>query len=121
MTTPSGGAKLKDYPKNKERRDVPLNASIRAILDRRREEQREFEGNDLAGCYVLARLHDAEAFMSPGYLSHQWSTFIASTKVRGVQGILPHFHDLRHTFATQALINHVDVVTVARVVSEKLV
>lgn len=119
VTTPSGGAKLKDYPKNKERRDVPLNASIRAILDQRREEQREFEGNDLAGCYVLARPHDAESFMSPGYLSHQWSTFIASTKVRGVQGILPHFHDLRHTFATQALINHVDVVTVASILGHR--
>lgn len=119
VTTPTGGAKLKDYPKNKERRDVPLNDSIRATLDRRRAEQQEYQGDDLSGCYVLARPHEAESFMSPGYLSHQWSTFIASTKVRGVQGILPHFHDLRHTWATQALVNHIDVVTVASILGHR--
>lgn len=119
VTAPKGGKAIKPYPKNKERRDIPMNPVIRDVLASRRELFVAMEGDDLTGCYVLARPSDAREFMSTGYLGHRWNTFIAITGIRGVQGLVPHFHDLRHTFATQALTNGVDVVTVASILGHK--
>lgn len=119
VTAPKGGAAIKPYPKNKERRDIPLNSAIIDLLTARRAMFTAIEGNDLTGCFVFARPTNAKKFASTDYIGHRWNMFISITGIRGVQGLIPHFHDLRHTFATQALTNGIDVVTVAAILGHK--
>lgn len=55
VTHPKGGRQLKPYPKNGDRRDIPMNPQLVRILKRRRAEAAEIAGEDLSGCYVIAR------------------------------------------------------------------
>ena len=119
VAVPKGGKTIRPYPKNKERRDIPMNPEIVKVLRRRRERAAEYEGNDLSGCYVLSRPTSAREFMSTDYIGHRWNSFIAITGIKGVQGLVPHFHDLRHTFATHALTSGIDVVTVAAILGHR--
>lgn len=109
----SGGAQLKPYPKSRKHRDIPMNKDILKLLKDRRELFVAIEGNDLTGCYVIARPETAHKFMSNGYLCHRWSDFIAMTGIKGMEDLTPVFHDLRHTFATQAIAHDVDIVSVS--------
>ena len=111
----SGGAQLKPYPKSRKYRDIPMNEDIVRLLKARRKLFVERCGNNLTGCYVIARPETADQFMSNGYLSHRWSDFIGMTGIVGMEGMTPVFHDLRHTFATQAIANDVDIVSVSAI------
>lgn len=42
-----------------------------------------------------------------------------SSSIVGVAGVKPRFHDLRDTFATQALVHGIDVVTVASILGHR--
>lgn len=111
----NGGAQLKPYPKSRKYRDIPMNKDVLQLLTARRELFVEHYGDDLTGCYVLARPETADQFMSNGYLSHRWSDFIGMTGIVGMEGMTPVFHDLRHTFATQAIAHDVDIVSVSAI------
>lgn len=114
----NSGSYIKPYPKNREQRSIPRNKAIDAVLERRRAAQ-EAVRDDLDGCYVFARPLDAEQFPSAMYLSKKWSGFIAGRGIKTVGGTKPRFHDLRDTFATHALTNGIDVVTVAAILGHK--
>ncbi len=117
----AGGPKgnyIKDYPKNRERRDVPINDPMREVLARRLADCKEFV-DDVTGTFVFPRTADPWSYASPSYLSKQWSMFARMSKVVGVNGKPPRFHDLRDTFATQALIHGIDIVSVASILGHR--
>lgn len=113
-----GGCRLKDYPKNGDRRDVPQNDSIRAIIKRRRA---VFSAHmdDLSRVYLFADLATPTKFPSPSYLGKAWSACMKTAGIVGVAGVKPRFHDLRDTFATQALVHGIDVVTIASILGHR--
>lgn len=115
VTNANGGAKLKPYPKSRKYRDIPMNEDIVCLLSARRTLFVELWGDELTGCYVMARPEDADRFMSADYLSHKWSDFIGMTGIKGMENMTPVFHDLRHTFATQAIAHDVDIVSVSAI------
>lgn len=113
-----GGCRLKPTPKNGDRRDVPLNDTIRTIIARRRDVfAAHIDGLD--GVYLFADLATPTKFPSPAYLGKSWSACMKTAGVVGVAGVKPRFHDLRDTFATQALVNGIDVVTVASILGHR--
>lgn len=52
------------------------------------------------------------SFMNPHSLWRDWKAIAKSLGLKGKEGKVPTFHDLRHTYATVAIANHVDVKTV---------
>lgn len=54
-------------------------------------------------------------FMQPQMLSKRWKAFAEAFDFKGTQGTRPTFHDLRHTYATQAIAAGLDVKTVSAV------
>lgn len=52
-------------------------------------------------------------FMRPRYISEKWQELACALDLKGTQGKRPTFHDLRHTYATVAIANGVDVKTVS--------
>lgn len=65
--------------------------------------------NDL---YVLGGVDGRH--MSPHRLGINWGKFARSREILGTEGGHVTFHDLRHTFATRAIANGIDVATVSR-------
>ena len=111
----NGGAlRLKNYTKNGERRDIDLNDGIREIIERRRAIMSEHNKN-LSGTYVFAQPTTPKQYPSPAYIGKQWNMFATMSGIKGVADEVPHFHDLRHTFASQALAAGIDVTTVAAI------
>lgn len=53
------------------------------------------------------------SFMPPHYLHRKWKSLADAMELVGTQGKRPTFHDLRHTYATTAISNGVDVKTVS--------
>ncbi|MEE8717006.1 MAG: tyrosine-type recombinase/integrase [Coriobacteriales bacterium] len=51
-------------------------------------------------------------FRSPNYIGKQWSVLADNLGFVGTQGCVCTFHDLRHSFASTAIANDVDVKTV---------
>lgn len=113
-----GGCRLKPSPKNGDRRDVPQNATTRAIIERRRA---VFAAHmdELSGVYLFADLATPTKFPSPSYLGKAWSAAMKTAGIVGIASVKPRFHDLRDTFATQALVNGIDVVTVASILGHR--
>lgn len=52
-------------------------------------------------------------FLKPHEISLRWKNLANSLELVGTQGKRPTFHDLRHTFATAAIANGIDVKTVS--------
>ena len=63
------------------------------------------------GMYVLSE--NLEDFYSPNRLSKNWRVDAENLGVKGTQEQKVTFHDLRHTFATVAVKEHIDIKTVA--------
>lgn len=53
------------------------------------------------------------AWINPQRVSHKWRDLASALEIEGTQGKRPTFHDLRHTYATLAIANGVDVKTVS--------
>lgn len=53
--------------------------------------------------------------MAPHTLSKAWKSIADSMGLVGTQGRRPTFHDLRHTFATYAISEGIDVKTVSSI------
>lgn len=65
----------------------------------------------LESFYVLGGI-DGD-FLKPHEISIRWKNLANSLELVGTQGKRPTFHDLRHTFATAAIANGIDVKTVS--------
>lgn len=118
----NGGTWLKDCPKNGTARDIPINADMRALLRERKAQQLEERvalglGGDLSDVFVTGRADGTH--MTPSCLSRRWNGFSDDFNIVGVSGERAHFHDLRHTFATHAITDGIDVATVASILGHR--
>lgn len=97
---------LLDYTKNGKRREIPINSTVRSILQgivRRLDSQFVFVNPAVDGNGKL--LNGGRYFN----LKKSFSTACRKAKILDF-----HFHDLRHTFASQLVMNGVDIVTVSK-------
>lgn len=97
-------------------RDICLPESLVDILADwlkvQQEEFNEFGRTVGAGDYVLG---DLDGYLSPDTLSKGWSAIAKAVGVKGTEGRIPTFHDLRHTWATRYLAEGGDVKTASSV------
>jgi integrase len=112
-----GKTYVKEPKTGGSRRDIPVSDSIiEALKTQRTEMVRQcLEGgipfsNDL---YVLGRVDGIN--LAPHALWEAWKAIAASLGLVGTQGRVPTFHDLRHTFATAAISEGVDVKSVSSI------
>lgn len=111
-----GGTYVKT-PKTERVRDVPVPADLAETLGSWRNVQTAqalragvtFPGD----LYVTGRVDGA--YYSPDILSREWRTLSKALDAKGTEGRIPTFHDLRHTFATCAIAEGVDVKTVSSI------
>jgi integrase len=112
----TGGHYVKT-PKTGCVRDVPMPADLAILLARWRRVQRTeamAAGVTFPGqLYVTGRVDGS--YQTPDMLSHEWHALSKAFGVRGTEGRIPTFHDLRHTFATCAIAEGVDVKTVSSI------
>jgi integrase len=108
-----GGSYLKE-PKTGKERDVTLPESLVSKLTEWRETQRaEYAAigiTNLAECYVIGT---PKGYASPAMLSKLWHEIAKQSGIKGTEGRVPTFHDLRHTYATVAIASGIDVKTVS--------
>ena len=57
--------------------------------------------------------------MHPHNLWRRWNALVTAMGLLGTEGKTPTFHDLRHTYATTAIANHIDVKTVSNQLGHK--
>lgn len=113
-----GGKTYEKEPKTGgSRRDVPITSSLADALRARRADcarERLEAGlpfsNDL---YVLGKVDGSN--LAPHALWEAWRAIAASLGLVGTQGKAPTFHDLRHTFATAAISEGMDVKSVSSI------
>ncbi len=108
-----GGAYLKQ-PKTDKIRDVSMPDSLLAILLEWKQAQREEYASKMAtlrdDSYIIG---DPLGYFLPNHLTKEWNSIAKLLGVRGIEGRLPNFHDLRHTWATMFLASGGDVKTAA--------
>ncbi|MCH3968617.1 MAG: tyrosine-type recombinase/integrase [Atopobiaceae bacterium] len=101
-------------------RDIPMPADLVGLLDIRRRTMLEgcveagvqLDGG-LGQLYVLGGVDGS--FLHPHEVWRQWKAIASCLELMGTQGRVPTFHDLRHTFATAAIAEGVDVKTVSSI------
>ena len=105
-------------PKNGgSRRTIPIPAPLLHDLKRRKAQM--IEECLAAGIpftpdlYVFGSIDGA--FMNPHGLWMKWKRIAKRLKLTGLDGDVPKFHDLRHTFATTAIKNGMDVKTLSSI------
>ena len=117
----NGGYYVKEPKTRSSIRDIPISAALLEKLKSRYDEQET--SLVLAGIaptpermgqlYVLGGVDGS--FMTPHGLWRPWKALADSMGLVGTQGRRPTFHDLRHTFATFAIAEGVDVKTVSSI------
>ena len=115
----SGGRYYIAPPKTKNSiRNIPFGDSLCSILRSRKFEQMEERSNlGLAwsqNVYVLGSAIDG-TWKTPDVLGNEWRTFSRLINLRGTQGEYCTFHDLRHTFATHAVAEGIDIKTTSAI------
>lgn len=110
-----GGTYAKEPKTGGSRRDIPIAEPLADVLRARRlatmEECAAAGVPFSAELYVLGTIDGA--WFGPSALGKLWTSLARSYGLRGVTGQTVTFHDLRHTFATTAIAEGVDVKTVA--------
>ena len=103
------------------RRNIPGSPKIKQMLDARRTQMRKEAktvgqrwSDDL---FVVGKVDGT--FYNPTMLYRKWIGLADGVGLRGTKGRTPVFHDLRHTYATQALHARIDPVTVASIMGHK--
>ena len=95
---------LLDITKNGERREIPINQTLRETL----------QG-------IQRRLDIPYVFYNPStnkpYDRHLKRSFYTALKKAGIRDF--HFHDLRHTFASHLIMSGVDITTVKELLGHK--
>lgn len=92
-----------DRTKNGERRDIPINDSLKSVL--------QGIARRLDIPYVFFDKVTGKPYQSVK------RSFITACKKSGITDF--HFHDLRHTFASQLVMSGVDITTVSRLLGHK--
>lgn len=100
-------------------RDIPYGENLAEILrSRKRAMKRDRSELGLVwndGLFVVGSPYEDERFYNPQVLGHDWRSFIRTTGLTGTQGAPPRFHDLRHSFATNAIAAGIDVKSVSAI------
>ena len=110
-------ASPKDTTGRRTMRDIPVPPELGLLLYVVREKQR-VECTS-AGCrwdpelYIIGDIFGR--WTSPDTVSTRWATIADLHDWRGVQGRVITFHDLRHTFATIAIAEKTDVMSLAAI------
>jgi integrase len=94
---------LLDMTKNGERREIPINATLRKTL--------EVLPRRLDGGYVFFDPKTGERYQDVK------RSFPSACRKAGIRDF--HFHDLRHTFASHLVMSGVDLTTVSRLLGHK--
>ena len=112
----TGGGTYEKKPKTNQVRDIPIPNSLVAILKEwlkaQQAEFRELGRTVGASDYVIG---DVQGYFSPDSLSKGWKAIAGAIGIKGTEGRLPSFHDLRHTWATRFLAEGGDVKTAASI------
>lgn len=120
----AGSTYIEKEPKTKAGdRYIPLNDDIREVLTKRMEQQ----SDELKSCGLDASaIHDLYVtgsingkWYNPTVLSKRWRGFADGANLTGTKGRKVVFHDLRHTFATQAIHVGADVEAVSKILGHK--
>lgn len=100
-------------PKSDRARTVPIPAALVPYLEAERAAQAAAcGGRSLRGTYVLT---GTDTPLNPSALSHSWSKLARRAGIRGTEGRVPTFHDLRHTYATAAVSAGIDIKAVSSI------
>ncbi len=94
---------LLDITKNGERREIPINGTLRTAL--------EALPRRLDGGYVFYDHKTGERYQQ---VKHSFATALKKTGIRDFR-----FHDLRHTFASQLVMAGVDLTAVSKLLGHK--
>lgn len=94
----TGSTYLKEA-KNDHARDVPLNDGLASVL-------KSWRKLNPSTTYILER---NGSYMNPNTLGKQWKTLSEALGIVGTEGRICTFHDLRHSYATICVAEHVDV------------
>jgi len=97
---------LGNETKNGERREIPLNNTLKELFIHL------FTKRRLDTEYVFVNPETGKRFVD---IKRSWST---ACKKAGIKDF--HFHDLRHTFASQLVMNGVDLTTVKELLGHKM-
>lgn len=112
----SAGTYLLSDPKTRASvRDIPMGGNLRSLLLERKEACREMRdefGLPWSDSVYVVGNAITGAFYNPQVLGQNWRSFIRMSGIMGTQGIPPRFHDLRHSFATNAIAKGIDVKSV---------
>ena len=114
-----GGAYSKEPKTGGSRRDIPMTPALVAAMRRRRDAMTaeylaatlDGKPGKVADLYAIGYVDGR--FFSPHELGEQWAALSRACGLVGTQGRRCTFHDLRHTFATIAIAEGVDVKTVS--------
>ncbi len=109
---------LLDKTKNKTRREIPINNTMKALLQDilnnrpRRYVEKNGKKDLVTTPYVFS---DPETFKPYGSVKHSYASAV---KKAGLQDF--HFHDLRHTFASLAMMSgKIDITTLSKILGHK--
>jgi integrase len=94
---------LLDKTKNGERREIPINATLRAVLEKM--------PRHITSPYVFSNPETGKQF------TEVKRSFATATRRARITDF--HFHDLRHTFASHLVMAGVDLTTVSRLLGHK--
>jgi len=116
----STGSYPADVPKNGQWRHFEANTQMRELLSYRYEfmvEQCELAGVEFTGTQYVFGTPSEEAgkgYYSAGYLCKVWRYFADANNVVDIRGERLTFHGLRHSFATNGLMNGIKVEDMAK-------
>lgn len=108
------GGTYKKLPKTDKIRDAVLPDTLAKILLNWKASQRKTFANVGATLTVDSYIiGDADGYFSPERVSKEWTALARLFGVKGTEGRTATFHDLRHTWATLANANGVDIKTIS--------
>lgn len=96
-------------------RDIPVSPDLARVLDKWRAKKAEecmAAGASLEDTYVT---RGPNGFMLSDWCSRLWSRFVQENDIRCTDGSFAKMHELRHTFATLAIKNHMDIKTLSSI------
>lgn len=103
---------LLDKTKNGERREIPINKTLRAALNK---VPRHFVGENDRRELAAYVFHDPDTLRPYEDVKR---SFNSAVRAAGITDF--HFHDLRHTFASQAMMSgRIDIATLSKLLGHK--
>lgn len=110
-----GGMYTKSPKNETRRRTIDIPPQLLEVLERRHQIMRDQAVN--AGLHLKPNMYvlsyDLDHYLNPSNLSKSWKAVSEVLGVCGTRAQAVRFHDLRHTFATVAIAEGIDVKTVS--------